>query len=411
MPAPTATSALQAANPATSTVARVNQTTVTPVAPNAPFIRQSKQAQQLGFVTAGVAFGGTVTQQLSAVGGYLRALSITITATGGSGTTTVALQADAPWNLFQTVQFKDPTGQPIYQVDGFTLYLINLLSGMCGNGGSQNPATDVVYSAPATGASASGNFTFRVYLPLEFDSAAYCCLADMNAAAMPLLTLILNGSASFYSTAPNTATPTMQIQVNELFWTIPQANPTAAPPDIGSSTQWNIVAAGQQPTTSANLRCQHPSPGTYVHTLIAILRDSTGARINAFPTSDLTLWVDNFPYLSAELLSERQDKVYRQTFIPIAVSDQGVAATTSTTPYSGNVKTAGVLCYSFRSSVQEEVSSADNHDLLLSTTPATKLEIGGTWGTVSNSPATLYFLTGWLYPANAANIPYTHLAN
>ncbi|HJS94518.1 MAG TPA: hypothetical protein VJ741_09655 [Solirubrobacteraceae bacterium] len=409
MPSP-GVSALQAANPATSTVARANQTTVTPVAANAPFIRQSRQAQQLGFVTAGVVFGGTVTQQLSAVGGYLRALSLTVTATGGSGTSTVALQADAPWNLFQTVQFKDPTGQPIYQVDGFSLYLINLLSGMCGQGGTQNPTTDVVYSAPTTGASASGNFTLRLYIPLEFDSAAYCCLADMNAAAMPLLTLILNGSSAFYSTAPNTAAPTMQIQCNELFWTIPQANPTAAPPDIGSSTQWNVVSGGQQPTTSANLRVQHPSPGTYIHTLIAVLRDSTNARINAYPTSDLTLWVDNFPYLSTELLSERQDKIYRQVEIPIAVSDQGVATVQTTTPFSGNVKTAGVIAYSFRSSVQEEVSSADNHDLLLSTTPATKLEIGGTWGTVTNSPATLSFITGWLYPANPAAIPYTHLA-
>jgi hypothetical protein len=400
MPSAPAVSSLQAANPAIGTVARAPQTTVAPVAPGAPFARQSRKAQQLGFVVSGVPLGGTVTQQLSAVGGYLRALSITVTASGGVGSTTAAVMAaDAPWNVLGTVQFKDPTGQPIYQVDSFSLYLVNLASGQVGQSGRQNPSAWPSYVAPNTG----GNFTLRLLIPLELDSSGYCSLADMNAAAQPLLNIVTATASQLFATSPAPTLPTLAIQVNELFWTIPQANPVAAPPDVGSSSQWNVVNGGQNPTTNANLRVQHPSPGTWIHTLILVLRDSTNARVTAFPATDLTLWVDNVPVIGSELLTERQDLLFRQLGIPFAVADQGTAA--------GNVKTAGVLVYSFRTAVQEEVGEADTHDLLLPTTPATKLEIGGTWGTITNSPAQLQFITGWLYPANAAGIPYTHLAS
>lgn len=397
MPAPSAVSALQNANPAIGTVARANQTTVVPVAPGAPFTRQSRQAQMLGFVVSGQAFGATITQQLSAVGGYLRGLNLKFVGSGGN-LSAATFAPDSPWNLINTLQFKDPTGQPLYQIDGYSLYLVNLLSGMCGQSSFQNPSALPSYSAPAT---ATGFFTFALYVPLEFDSAAYCCLADMNAAAQPLLNIILAAQTAFYASTTGSTAPTIQLTVNELFWSIPQGNPQAAPPDVGSSSQWTVVNGGQNPTTSASLRVQHPSPGTYIHTLIATLRDSTNARINAFPTSDLTLWLDNVPLLSTELLTDRQDKIFKHFGLPLGV-DQGVAA--------GNVKTVGVIAYTFRNSVQDEISSADDHDLLLPTTPATKLEIGGTWGTVTNAPAQLQFVTGWLYPANAQGIPYTHLA-
>lgn len=402
---PSAVSAFQAANPAVSTVARSQQTTVAPVSPNAPFTRQSRMAQQLGFTLSSLAFGAQITQQLPAAGGYLRALSVTVTAAGGSGTTTVALAADAPWNVLgSNFQLKDPTGNPIINVDSYSLYLINLYScqGEVGSDGRQNPSAVPSYSAPAVGANASGNFTLRLIVPLEFDSSGYCSQPDMNASANFVFQTVLATSASVYTTAPNTALPTLTVQCNLLFWTIPQGNPLAAPPDVGSSSQWTVATGGQNPTSSAGVRVRHPSPGTYIHTLICILRDSTNARVNAFPTVDLALWVDDYPLRNAVLLTEVQDTIYKQFGVPIQVN-QGVAA--------GNVQTQGVIVFSFRTSVQESVSTADTSDELLPTAPSTKLELGGTWGTISNSPGQLQFLTGWLYPANAQKIPWTHLGS
>jgi hypothetical protein len=67
----------------------------------------------------------------------------------------------------------------------------------------------------------------------------------------------------------------------------------------------------------------------------------------------------------------------------------------------------GVLTYSFRESVQTAVSTADTYDLLLPTTPATLLEIAGTWG-VFTGTGQLFIVTGELFPVSG--IPYTHLA-
>ncbi len=75
----------------------------------------------------------------------------------------------------------------------------------------------------------------------------------------------------------------------------------------------------------------------------------------------------------------------------------------------GNNRPTGVICYSFRDSVQSAVSTADTYDLLMPTTPATLLEVSGTWGTITNAPAILTAVTGELYPVGG--IPYTHLAS
>ncbi len=43
------------------------------------------------------------------------------------------------------------------------------------------------------------------------------------------------------------------------------------------------------------------------------------------------------------------------------------------------------------------------------TTPATLMELLTDGDTISNSPATLQFYVGQLFPVNAQRIPYTHL--
>jgi hypothetical protein len=68
----------------------------------------------------------------------------------------------------------------------------------------------------------------------------------------------------------------------------------------------------------------------------------------------------------------------------------------------------GVMVWSFRESVQTAVSTADTYDLLLPTTPATLLEVAGTWGTFTGT-GQLFTITGELFPVSG--IPYTHLAS
>lgn len=383
-----AVSTLQTAQPSLGTVSRQPQTTAQPTGAGAPFTRMSRQMQILGPTSAGVTFGSLFTPNIKPVGGYVRYYPLYIFATGGTGTVAVAA-ADAPWNTIQNLFLRDPFGQPIIQADGYSLYLIDLYGGQSGMLGFGNQSTtNPSYQAIQT----NGNFQIRYHLPFELDSSGYCSLPAMNAASQPSIWVQLNPSGTVYTTPPTTV-PTLQLQIDEEFWAAPVDNPQFAPPDVGSSAQWSVTKA---PTGIANNQFQRivlPRVGALTSTLILILRDSTGARIDGWPATDLSLWIDGVPHLYENWL-ERLDKMFAQF---------------------GVTRPTGVIVYTFRNSIQTAVSTADTYDLILPTSPATLMECVGTWGTgqfgtvsISNVPAQLYQLTGELYPLGG--IPYTHLA-
>lgn len=390
-----AVSTLQTAQPSLGTVSRQPQTTTAQAGGNVPFARMSRHMQILGPTTAGLAFGGLFTPQIKPVGGYVRYYPLQITAVGGSGVAAVA-SADAPYNTIQNIFLRDPFGQPIIQADGYSLFLIDAYGGQSGMLGFGNlTSTLPAFTAVAT----SGNFSFRTHLPMELDSSGYCSLPAMNAASQPSIWIQTNTNAVVYSTQP-TGVPTLTLQLDEQFWAAPVDNPAFAPPDVGSSAQWSVTKA---PTSIANNQYQRvvlPRVGTFTHTLILVLRDSTGARVDGYPASDLSLWVDGVPHL-IEAFGERADWMFTQF---------------------GVTRPAGVLVYTFRNPVQTAVSTADTYDLMLPTSPATLLELGGTYGggsgtgvgglngnqgTITNAPAQLFQITGELFPLGG--IPYTHL--
>jgi hypothetical protein len=388
-----AISTLQTAQPTLGTVSRQPQTTAQPTGAGAPFTRMSRQMQILGPVGTGISFGSLFTPQLKPVGGYLRYYPIYISATGGTGVAAVA-SADAPYNTIQNLFLRDPFGQPIIQADGYSLYLMDLYGGQSGvfafgNQTSTLPSFQSVQT--------NGNFQFRVHLPFELDSSGYCALPAMNAASQPSIWVQLNPTATVYSTPP-TGVPTLQIQIDEEFWAAPVDNPQFAPPDVGSSAQWSVTKAPTGIASNQFQRIVLPRVGALTCTLITILRDSTGARVDGYPPSDLSLWVDGVPHLY-ETFIERADKMFAQF---------------------GVTRPTGVVVYTFRNSVQTLVSTADTYDLILPTSPATLLELVGTWGSgtgsvlnggqtsITNVPAQLYQLTQELYPLGG--IPYTHLA-
>lgn len=376
---------LQVANPSMGTVTRQPQTTAaTPSAAGVPFSRLSRQGQIFGPAIAGQAYGSLWTPILKPVGGYLRSLRFYVTASGGNYSAASAA-ADAPYNVIQNLFLRDPFGQPMIQADGYSLFLINLYGGQSGAlGVGNNVAALPSFSALST---TTGAFTFKLEIPLELDSSGYCSLPDMNASSQPQVQVQLNPATVVYATKTGSTDPTLALNLDEPFWMAPVDNPQAAPADVGSSAQWSTVRAAAGVSSSAYQRIQLPRVGTYIHTLILVLRDSTGARIEAWPTSDLTLWFDGVPILM-ETLNERSDMMYQQF---------GVSRPT------------GVIVYTFRNSIQTFVSNGDTYDLLAPTTPATLLEVAGTFGTISNAPATITTVVGELFPLGG--IPYTHLAS
>lgn len=375
---------LQTANPAAGTVSRMPQTTAAPPQSNVPFPRLSRHGQILGPNVTGQPYGSLWTPILKPVGGYLRRLILNIQSVpAGTPSTTSTVAADAPYNVIQNVFFRDPFGQPIIQASGYSLLLISLYSGQVGALGIGNvPSLMPSWAAPSA---TTGAFTLVLPIPLELDSSGYCSLPDMNASSQPTVQVQLNPTSVVFTTLTGNA-PSLSLSIDEPFWMAPVDNPAAAPADVGSSSQWSETRAAAGVGSGQFQRIQLPRVGTYIHTLILTLRDSTGARIDAWPTADLALWFDGVPQLM-ETFAERVDRMFTQF---------------------GVTRPVGVLVYTFRDSIQTFVSTGDTYDLLAPTTPATLLEVSGTFGTISNAPATITATIGELFPLGG--IPYTHLA-
>lgn len=373
---------LQSGNPNMGTVSRDPQTTAAPPSGgNVPFARLSRQGQISGPSDSGLTMGSLWTPNLKPVGGYLRELTLVVTATT-AGATAATASADAPYNVIQNLFLRDPYGQPLVQASGYALYLINIYSGQVGAlSFGNNPATLPSFTAVSA---TTGAFRFIVSVPLELDSSGYCSLPVMNASSQPQLQLQTNPSGTVFTALTGTA-PTLTLTADEPYWMAPVDNPTAAPADVGSSAQWSEAQAAAAIGSGTFQRVQLPRVGTFIHTLILVLRDSTGARIDQWPATDLMFWVDGVPVLT-ESLVERTDKMYKQF---------------------GVTRPTGVIVYTFRNSIQSFVSSGDSYDVIMPTTPATLLEVAGTFGTITNAPGKITAVIGELFPLGG--IPYTHM--
>ena len=373
-------------NPAAQSVGRLPQTTQG-VPTGGPFIRYAEEAVALAYSSAGIAFGGVVNLPLTAVPGFLRALWITIQASGGSGTTTAAVAAaDAPYNVITQLTLRDASGQPIYPaIDGYGLWLINLYGGQCGQGGRQNPSFLQSFSAVAV----SGNFLFKLWVPLEFNSSGYCSLPADNTAELPKLMINLNSAAGgVYTTAPAPTVPTLTVTVEESYWAVPNNMPDLAPFDVGASAQWLLTTSGQNPPSNAYMRVLDQGVGQFVHTKIFVFRDSTGARADLWPTS-IETWIDQFQY-RFERQDSRADLLQKQFGLTLT-GNNGAAGT----------RPVGVFAWTWRDSVENEVSAADDAENILVTTGSTKFEVGGSWATNANQPAQLSCYTGMIFPGES----------
>jgi hypothetical protein len=372
-------SAGTAANPAAQTVGRLPQTTQG-IPAGGPFIRYAEEAVALAYDTAGIAFGGVSNLPLTAVPGFLRALIVKMTATGGSGAQAVTAGTDAPMNAISQFTLRDASGQPIYPaIDGYGLFLINLFSAqtLTGQGGRQDPTSTGFPSFVAmttTSGSGAGNFTLKMWVPLEYNSSGYCALPADNSAELPKLLIQFAGSSTVYQTAPSTL-PTIDLRVEESYWAVPNNMPDLAPFDVGASSQWLLNTSGQNPPSNAYMRVLSQGVGQFVHTVIAVYRDSNNNRQDKFP-DPIELWIDQFQY-RLEALDTRKDEIWKRF---------------------GVTRPTGVAMYTWRNSIQDEVSAADDAEAILVTTGSTKFEVGGTWGTNANAPAQLTTYTGMIFP-------------
>jgi hypothetical protein len=352
------------------------QTTVEP--PGGPFLRHSQPGRRMIYQSTGNAFGVLVQQPFVPVPGYIARIRGKCILSGGSGTTTVSMSADAPYNVAALVTLRDAFGTVLMTGDGYSmLHLVPKWSGCWFVGTGGDPEKLPSFSAPATGASASGAFTFAFALPLEL-AKAYGVVSGANAALLPSLQIQENPSSTVFSVAPNTSAGTIEWDIEADFYWLPQGV-DIAPPGLGTTQQWALQPCNPTIGSAASLAVSLPRLGGYISALILILRDSTGARIDAFPTR-LRLYVDGVP-LYDTLLSTLQDDIFGQ--------------------FWGITRETGILVITRKTSLsQMNMGLFDTGEHFLSTSPGTSIQFEGMpWGTISNAPATLSVLAGQVVPA------------
>lgn len=349
------------------------QTTVE--AAGGPFIRHSQPGRRPQYNRTGVAFGGIVNDPLVATPGYIRSFRYLISATGGAGTGAV-LSADGPFNLAALVTLKDAFGTPLIVAPGYEVFnLMPKFFGAFGIGATR----DVSNLQSWTAVAATGNFRFATQLPLEFVKAIGC-ISGANASLLPTITINCNPSSTVYSTLPSTTVPVLNFLNDADFYWLPEGV-NIAPPGLGTTRQ--VVFQQANPTVGSNgtTTVQFPRLGGYLDIILIEMRDSTGARIDAWPTR-LRIYVDGVPLIDSDI---------NEIFDDMQITFQNTSRPT------------GVIAISRKTSLgQEDFGLFDTGETFLSTNPGTLIEVqGAPWGAITNSPATINVMVGQVVPSGS----------
>ena len=165
-----------------------------------------------------MAFGGSnYSVKLANETGYASAIWINVTATGGAGAS-VAGQLDAPFNFINSINLSGPMTKGIWNMSGYSLYLINKYGDLLGIGGSSDPMLMPSYSPidPST-----GDFRFSLRIPFEYIRGEGL-VSWSNAQSQVKLNVTPNTSGDVYSTAPTTL-PTVTATFDIEYYPVPNS--------------------------------------------------------------------------------------------------------------------------------------------------------------------------------------------
>lgn len=187
----------------------------------------------------------------------LRCIYLEVTATTSGNAATVAFNADAPLNVFSSVNFHDAQGTSIVgSFDSFTLAMAQKYFGFTNNSDVTNSA---VYSVTTGSGATGGSFTMVFRIPVEIVSRTGVGSQINTDTQSPLvLSLTYNTTAAIYSTAPTAAPSVTTIVSYGGYWNqsgSPSNFPT--PQSVGSLNYINwtnyVSLSGQQQFQLSNI--------------------------------------------------------------------------------------------------------------------------------------------------------------
>jgi hypothetical protein len=368
------------------------QTTVEPA--GGPFIRHTQEGRRSMYL-AQPTFGGIVSNPMVASPGYNRGyrLKFVSTTAGGTGGVIAATAGgqDAPYSAIQLLQVKDAFGTPLLTGPGYQmLKLVPEFSGQFGTDETQD-----IQNLPSwTGiTAASGAWTMASYMPFEF-AKGYGVISGANASLLPTVQANMNTVGALFSTPPS-VTPTLQFQIDADFYWLPEGV-AVEPPGIGTTCQFIYQPCNPTIPSNGSITIQLPRLGGYLTCIILELRDSTGARVDAWPARP-RVYVDGVPLIDSDISTIFDDMAIQMQVGGGTAGGQTTAATAQTP------RPPGVIAFTRKTSLaQRHFGLFDTGEEFLSTNPGTQIEIAGNpWGTIANSPATLNAIVGQVVPSGA----------
>ena len=370
------------------------QTTAEPA--GGPFVRHAPDGRRAMYVDNQVQ-GGFMGRPMVSSPGWNKGYRIQVAA-AASTITTGALPAsgqgvlDTPNNWAQLVQMKDAFGTQLLTGPGWDMtFLVQLLSGQFGI-----DLTRSIQNLPATSWTgvtvASNTFTASTYLPFEF-AKGYGVISGANAALLPVLQINMQPFAGMNSGGLTVQGAWSETVDSDFYW-LP--NVSTDPPGIGTTCQW--IYQPSNPTFGAAFSglVQFPRLGGYLTVLGLDLRDSTGARVDAWPARP-KLVVDGVPLVDSLLSTIYED---------MAIS-MGIGATINGTQTAAgsaqNPRPAGVMAFTRKTSLaQRDFGLLDTGEIFLSTNPGTQIEMAGyPFGSGGTPPYTINAVIGQVVPSGA----------
>jgi hypothetical protein len=322
------------------------------------------------------------------------------TANGSSGGVLQATGAftDIPFNIATLLQMKDAWGTNLLAGPGWEmLFLVQLISGQFGIDWTRSPQNLTTWTGITAG---TGAFKMASYLPFEF-TKGYGLISGANAALLPVLQMTIAASSTFFSTVPTGYGTGVNVLCESDFYWLP--NVPVDPPGIGTTCQYIYQPCNPVITSGSSLRVQLPRLGGFLTVVALDLRDSTGARVNAYPTAAATgstagrmqIYQDGVPLTDTDM-----DTFYDDMAIQTQVGAGYGGTQTGAPTLTGMPLPAGVVFIDRKICLaQRDFGLLDTGETFLSTNPGTQLEIAGSpWGTISNSPATLNAVIGQVVP-------------
>jgi hypothetical protein len=187
----------------------------------------------------------------------LRCIYIEVTAVTAANAAAASFNADAPLNVFSSVNFHDAQGTSIVgNFDSFTLSMAQKWFGFVNN---SDPTTSAVYSATVGAVATGGSFTVVFRIPVEVVSRTGVGSQINTDTQSPLvLSLTLNTQAAIYNVAPTTPPVVSAVVSYGGYWN-QSGNPNsfATPTAVGTLNYVNFTnyvgLAGQQQFQLSNI--------------------------------------------------------------------------------------------------------------------------------------------------------------